>query len=32
MMLTSKMMGFDVKGLMKEALGDMATEDEKKKQ
>ncbi|TFG32701.1 hypothetical protein EU528_02575 [Candidatus Thorarchaeota archaeon] len=31
MMLMSKMMGFDFKGLMKEALGDMATEDEKKK-
>ena len=31
MMLMSKMMGFDFKGLMKDALGDMATEDEKKK-
>lgn len=31
MMLMSKMMGFDFKGLMKEALGDMATDDEKKK-
>jgi hypothetical protein len=31
MMLMSKMMGFDFKGLMKDALGDMATKDEKKK-
>ena len=31
MMLMSKMMGFDFKGLMKEALGDMATTDEKPK-
>ncbi|MHA1134879.1 MAG: SPFH domain-containing protein [Candidatus Thorarchaeota archaeon] len=31
MMLMSKMMGFDFKGLMKDALGDMATDDEKKK-
>ena len=30
-MLMSKMMGFDFKGLMKDALGDMAIEDEKKK-
>ena len=32
MMLMSKMMGFDFKGLMKEALGDMASEEKKKKQ
>jgi hypothetical protein len=31
MMIMSKMMGFDFKGLMKEALGDIATDDEKKK-
>jgi regulator of protease activity HflC (stomatin/prohibitin superfamily) len=31
MMLMSKMMGFDFKGLMKDALGEMATDDEKKK-
>ncbi len=31
MMLMSKMMGFDFKGLMKEALGEMATKDEDKK-
>ncbi|RDE11362.1 MAG: hypothetical protein C4K48_11770 [Candidatus Thorarchaeota archaeon] len=32
MMLMSRMMGFDFKGLMKEALGDMASEEKKKKQ
>ncbi|MDH4213637.1 MAG: SPFH domain-containing protein [Candidatus Thorarchaeota archaeon] len=32
MMLMSKMMGFDFKGLMKEALGELASEDKKKKQ
>lgn len=31
MMLMSKMMGFDFKGLMKEALGEIATDDEKGK-
>jgi len=30
MMLMARMMGFDFKGLMKDALGDMATTDEKK--
>ncbi|MFW9835061.1 MAG: SPFH domain-containing protein [Candidatus Thorarchaeota archaeon] len=29
MMLMARMMGFDFKGLMKDALGDMATKDEK---
>ena len=31
MMLMSKMMGFDFKGLMKDALGDMATDEVKEK-
>ena len=31
MMIMSKMMGFDFKGTMKEALGEMSTDDEKKK-
>ena len=31
MMLMSKMMGFDFKGTMKEALGEMSTDDKKKK-
>jgi regulator of protease activity HflC (stomatin/prohibitin superfamily) len=31
MMLMSKMMGFDFKGLMKEALGEMATDEAKEK-
>jgi regulator of protease activity HflC (stomatin/prohibitin superfamily) len=31
MMLMAKMMGFDFKGLMKEALGEMSSEDKKKK-
>jgi len=31
MMLMARMMGFDFKGLMKDALGDMATTDEPKK-
>ncbi|MFW9957459.1 MAG: SPFH domain-containing protein [Candidatus Odinarchaeota archaeon] len=32
MMLMSKMMGFDFKGLMKEALGELASDEKKKKQ
>jgi len=31
MMIMSKMMGFDFKGTMKEALGEMSTDDDKKK-
>ena len=31
MMIMSKMMGFDFKGLMKEALGEVATDDDEKK-
>jgi regulator of protease activity HflC (stomatin/prohibitin superfamily) len=32
MMLMSKMMGFDFKGMMKDALGELATDEKKKKQ
>jgi len=32
MMLMSKMMGFDFKGIMKEALGELASDEKKKKQ